>query len=110
MLLYICEAPANKLHYLVVDDRTHEYGLDIKNLEEIPRGPYFIKQPVDIVFDLTKRKITNDVYLRFVPINLLTDFYKKIIVTLSHNGILCSNFNRNNFYVLKWLYILTTKR
>nr|XP_018910733.1 PREDICTED: contactin [Bemisia tabaci] len=64
MLLYICEAPANKLHYLVVDDRTHEYGLDIKNLEEIPRGPYFIKQPVDIVFDLTKRKITNDVYLR----------------------------------------------
>lgn len=63
-LLFICEAPIEKLHYLVVDDRTYQYGVDVENPEKVPRGPYFIKQPRDVVFDLSKREITNDVSLR----------------------------------------------
>ncbi|XP_033366000.1 contactin isoform X1 [Bombus vosnesenskii] len=61
--LYICEAPISNLHNLVDDDRTYQYGIEIDNPREIPRGPYFIKQPTDKVFDLSKRKINNDVAL-----------------------------------------------
>ncbi|XP_066907076.1 contactin [Halyomorpha halys] len=62
-LLYICELPITKVHYLVVDDRTYQYGVDIKDPSKIPHGPYFIKQPVDVVFDLSKIKIHNYVTL-----------------------------------------------
>ena len=62
-LLYICEAPISNLYNLVDDDRTYQYGIEIDNPHEIPRGPYFIKQPTDKVFDLSKRKINNDVTL-----------------------------------------------
>lgn len=63
-LLYICEAAVDRLQYLVVDERTYSYGVDIDNPEEIPRGPYFIKQPEDKTFDLSKRTISNDIFLR----------------------------------------------
>lgn len=63
-LLYICEADIGSLQRLLSDDRTYQYGIDIDNPERIPRGPYFIKQPVDVTFDLSKRKIYNDVALR----------------------------------------------
>ncbi|KAK6620391.1 hypothetical protein RUM44_006792 [Polyplax serrata] len=62
-LLYICEVPLGKLHYMTVDDRTHEYGLNVKDPEKVPRGPYFIKQPQDVVFDVSNVKVTNDVTL-----------------------------------------------
>ncbi|XP_053991481.1 contactin [Hylaeus volcanicus] len=62
-LLYICEAPISTLHNLLEDDRTYQYGIEIDNPNKIPRGPYFIKQPVDKVFDVSKRKISNDVSL-----------------------------------------------
>jgi len=55
-LLYICEVPVNKMHHLVVDDRTHEYGLDVSDPEKVPRGPYFVKQPVNAVFDESGRR------------------------------------------------------
>lgn len=60
---YICEAPAANLDYLLNDDRTYQYGLDIIDPLKIPRGPYFIKQPVNKVFDVTKRVMNNDVFL-----------------------------------------------
>lgn len=63
-LLYICEAAVERLQYLVVDERTYTYGVDVDNPEQIPRGPYFIKQPVDKTFDLSKRSISNDIFLR----------------------------------------------
>nr|CAD7405380.1 unnamed protein product [Timema poppensis] len=63
LLLFICEVPVATLRYMVVDDRTYQYGVDIDNPEKIPRGPYFIKQPHDVVFDLSKKTITNDVSL-----------------------------------------------
>lgn len=53
-LLYICEVPVTKLHYLVVDDRTHEYGIDVVDPEKVPVGPHFIKQPENIVYDTAK--------------------------------------------------------
>ncbi|XP_026687837.1 contactin-like, partial [Diaphorina citri] len=62
-LLFICEASIQKLHYLLNDDRTYQYGMDIENPDKIPRGPYFIKQPTDVVFDLSKRSILNDITL-----------------------------------------------
>lgn len=66
-LLYICEVPLGRLHYLTVDDRTYQYGVEVvDNPERIPRGPYFIRQPHDVVFDMSNKKTTNDVTLRYV--------------------------------------------
>ncbi|XP_011863696.1 PREDICTED: contactin-like [Vollenhovia emeryi] len=53
-LLYICEAPIATLHNLVDNNRTYEYGVDIQNPLQIPRGPYFIKQPTNKVFHLSQ--------------------------------------------------------
>ena len=61
--LYICEASISVLHNIVEDDRTYEYGIDIDNPLKIPRGPYFIKQPVSTVHDFSKEKVNNDVSL-----------------------------------------------
>lgn len=63
-LLYICEAHITSLQRLVSDDRTYEYGIEIDNPEFIPRGPYFMKQPSDVTFDLSRRTIYNDISLR----------------------------------------------
>lgn len=54
-LLYVCEVAVSRLHHLVVDDRTHEYGLEVRDPEKVPRGPYFVKQPVNAVFDESSR-------------------------------------------------------
>ncbi|XP_015594638.1 contactin [Cephus cinctus] len=62
-LLYICEAPITILHNLAEDDRTYQYGIEIDNPLRIPRGPYFINQPKSKVFDVSKRRINNDVAL-----------------------------------------------
>lgn len=69
-LLYICEANVAALQRLVTDDRTYEYGVEVDDPEKVPRGPYFIKQPKDVTFDTSRRKIYNDVTLRFVIISL----------------------------------------
>lgn len=62
-LLYICKAPISNLHNLIDDDRTYQYGIEIDNPNQIPRGPYFIKQPANKIFDVSTRKISNDVSL-----------------------------------------------
>uniref|UniRef100_A0A0A9W5Z2 Contactin n=1 Tax=Lygus hesperus TaxID=30085 RepID=A0A0A9W5Z2_LYGHE len=76
MLLYICEVPVSKLHYLVTDDRTYSYGVEITDPERIPRGPYFIKQPTDAVFDVSTRKGANDVTLRCIAGGYPTPTYE----------------------------------
>lgn len=63
-LLFVCEAPVNKLKVLVDDDRSFTYGLNIDDPNKIPRGPYFIRQPEDKTFDLSKRTIMNEVQLK----------------------------------------------
>lgn len=65
--LYICEVPISKQH-LVVEDRSYKYGYNIDDEQKIPRGPYFIKQPSDVVFDGSRKSITNDVTLRYLYI------------------------------------------
>ncbi|XP_071453390.1 contactin [Hetaerina americana] len=60
-LLYICEALITRLHYLAADDRTYQYGFDAGDPRNIPRGPYFIKQPVNVVFDSYRNSVVNDV-------------------------------------------------
>lgn len=60
---YICEAPVANLAYLLSDDRTYQYGIEVNDPLRIPRGPYFIKQPDIKVFDVTKRVVNNDVTL-----------------------------------------------
>lgn len=64
-LLYICEAPLANVHNMATEDRTYDYGLDIEDPEKVPCGPYFINQPVNVVFDLSKKSLNNDVSLRY---------------------------------------------
>lgn len=66
--MFICEAPIDILQYLVVDDRTYQYGVDVEDPLKVPRGPFFIKQPHDVVFDVSKREILNDISLRLVEV------------------------------------------
>ncbi|XP_014224129.1 contactin [Trichogramma pretiosum] len=58
---YICEAPTSNLAYLLDDNRDYQYGIEVNDPLKIPRGPYFIKQPVNKVFDVTKRVVSDDV-------------------------------------------------
>ena len=51
------------MNLLYVEDRNFEYGEIIKDKDRIPRGPYFIQQPVPAVFDLTRRNLVNQVTL-----------------------------------------------
>lgn len=64
-LLFICEADIRSVQRLVLDDRTYTYGIEITNPEQIPRGPYFIKEPVDATFDSSKKQLYNDISLRY---------------------------------------------
>lgn len=64
-MLYICEMPLNKQH-LIVEERSYKYGYNIDDQQKVPRGPYFIKEPTDVVFDSSRISITNDVALRYV--------------------------------------------
>lgn len=75
-LLYICEANVRNLQRLVSDERTYEYGVDVENPDFIPRGPYFIKEPTDVTFDLSKRKIYNDASLSCLAGGYPTPIYQ----------------------------------
>ncbi|XP_058128095.1 contactin [Anopheles ziemanni] len=63
--LFICESrnlySADNMKTLLEDQRQYDYGLEQTDLEKIPRGPYFIRQPVDTTYDTGKFKITKDV-------------------------------------------------
>lgn len=75
-LLYICEAPISALHNLIEDDRTYKYGINIDNPDKIPRGPYFLKQPVNTVFDFSKEKVNNDISLSCIASGYPTPNYE----------------------------------
>lgn len=62
-LLFICEANIASIQRLVAEDRNYTYGIDVEDPERIPKGPYFIRQPTDVTFDTSKRKLYNDVSL-----------------------------------------------
>jgi hypothetical protein len=73
-LLYICEIPLNKQH-LIVEERSYKYGYNIDDQQKVPRGPYFIKEPTDVVFDSSRMSITNDVALRYVFMIIQNYYY-----------------------------------
>ena len=63
MHLYICEIPLS-LVPLPLEERDFDYGLEITDPKKIPRGPYFIKQPENVVFDLSRNSPRPYVALR----------------------------------------------
>jgi len=73
-LLYICEIPLNKQH-LIVEERSYKYGYNIDDQQKVLRGPYFIKEPKDVVFDSSRMSITNDVALRYVLMIIQNYYY-----------------------------------
>ncbi|XP_005186281.1 contactin [Musca domestica] len=65
--LFICESkllhnPEN-INLKSDEKRPFHYGMDIRDAEKIPRGPYFVKQPNDTTFDTSKNRLINDVTL-----------------------------------------------
>lgn len=65
--LFICESSLlynpNNINVLQDEQRAYDYGLEITDFRKIPRGPFFIRQPVDTTFDTAKRTIRNDVFV-----------------------------------------------
>lgn len=64
--LFICEANIAAVQRLVSDNRDYTYGVEIADRKTIPRGPFFIKQPKDVTFDTSTRKLYNVTSLRYV--------------------------------------------
>uniref|UniRef100_A0A1I8QBD3 Contactin n=1 Tax=Stomoxys calcitrans TaxID=35570 RepID=A0A1I8QBD3_STOCA len=65
--LFICESkilhsPEN-INLKSDEKRPYTYGIDVGDIEKIPRGPYFVKQPNDTTFDTSKSRLINDVTL-----------------------------------------------
>ncbi|XP_037963096.2 contactin [Plutella xylostella] len=48
---FICEGLSQRLRYLFEEQRSFTYGLDTYDPLHIPRGPYFIQEPVNTVYD-----------------------------------------------------------
>lgn len=68
------------MNLLDVEDRTFEYGIMVTDTTKIPRGPYFIQQPVPVVFDLTQRSLVNHVTLSCLAVGYPTpefEWYKE---------------------------------
>lgn len=62
---FLCEARQlynmENINERLSNKRKYDYGIEIKtsDYEKIPRGPYFVVQPVDATFDTNQRKIRN---------------------------------------------------
>lgn len=63
-LMFICEANIYVVQKLVENHRTFTYGIEVDDPKEIPRGPYFIKQPQEVTFDVSRSAILKQVELR----------------------------------------------
>ncbi|XP_058820774.1 contactin [Topomyia yanbarensis] len=65
--LFICESQKiysiDNLNSLEDDRRSYDYGVDVIDVNKVPKGPYFIKQPRETTYDTGKMKITKDVTL-----------------------------------------------
>lgn len=76
---YICEIALNKQHS-IFEERSFQYGYNIDD-QKIPRGPFFIKQPTNVVFDGSKQGVTNDVTLRYVQNSKFNNlFFARLIL------------------------------
>ncbi|KAF7270213.1 hypothetical protein GWI33_016823 [Rhynchophorus ferrugineus] len=75
-LSFICKAPIASVQRLRTSERDYTYGTEIIDPERIPRGPFFIKQPTDAIFDGSKRNLYNDVSLSCLAGGYPTPTYK----------------------------------
>lgn len=68
LMLYICEVPLAQVPYIDqhIDDRDFDYGLEVDDVRKILKGPYFIQEPEDVVFDLSRNILRSYVSLRLV--------------------------------------------
>ncbi|XP_027207013.1 contactin [Penaeus vannamei] len=71
-LLYICEVPQANLNMLIDEsvERSHEYGIIVRDPRKVPKGPKIITQPKDRMFDLARREVIN-----YVSVMCLADGY-----------------------------------
>lgn len=75
-LALICEIMRENLHQIIIQERTIDYGVIESDREKIPHGPYFTKEPVDVVFDQSGRSQVDHVSLRCVASGYPTPTYK----------------------------------
>ncbi|XP_055631251.1 contactin isoform X2 [Toxorhynchites rutilus septentrionalis] len=65
--LFICESQqlytVDNVNELADDRRDYGYGVEITDINKVPRGPYFIRQPRETTYDTGKVKITRDVMM-----------------------------------------------
>lgn len=78
--LFICESHQlynpNNINVKQDDQRGFDYGIEITTeYSKIPRGPYFVNQPNDTIFDDGKRTIRNDVSLSCLAAGYPTPIY-----------------------------------
>lgn len=77
--LFICESNilynADNIQMKVDENRPFHYGINIRDLEKVSRGPYFIKQPQDYVYDISKNRMINDVTLSCLAGGFPTPIY-----------------------------------
>lgn len=62
-LPFICEEKISKLRFLISDERTYTYGINIDDPEKVPRGPYFIREPVDKIYGVSENILIKEVSL-----------------------------------------------
>ncbi|UYV67456.1 CNTN3 [Cordylochernes scorpioides] len=73
---FICEISKEKLHQIVLLERSLDYGLKITDPEKLPRGPTFIKDAQDVVFNSNERSQVNYISLRCEADGYPTPTYK----------------------------------
>ncbi|KAH8418008.1 hypothetical protein KR222_010217 [Zaprionus bogoriensis] len=94
--LFICESKVlynpDNVNTKLDDKRPYHYGLDIRDLERIPRGPYFVKQPNDTIYDVSKHRLIDDISLSCLAGGFPTptyEWYREVYVndTLEYHRI-----------------------
>ncbi|XP_066248303.1 contactin [Euwallacea similis] len=73
---FICKANVASVERLRAEQRNFAYGTEIFDPEKVPRGPYFVKQPADAIFDMSKRNLYNDISLTCLAGGYPTPTYK----------------------------------
>ncbi|XP_077497058.1 contactin [Amblyomma americanum] len=75
-LAFICEIPKERLFQIYIQERPLDFGYILTNREEVPRGPYFVEEPEEVIFDLSGRTTGNDISLRCVAAGYPAPTYK----------------------------------
>ncbi|XP_076362349.1 contactin isoform X1 [Tachypleus tridentatus] len=65
-LAYICEVHQEDVNEIVIMDRNIDYGIIVNDKRKLPKGPSFLQEPEDGVFDLSGRNQVNYISLRCV--------------------------------------------